>query len=111
VQTVLAFLGLDKSVFHALVTAEDVVKGKPSPEPYLLAAVEIGRPPPECVVVEDSPSGIASARRAGMRCVAIASTHDKVSLGDADVVLDSVGTLDDDEMVRALLETSVDTER
>ncbi len=63
-----------------LVTAEDVVHGKPSPEPYLLAAARLGRTPAECVVVEDSPAGLAAAAAAGMRCIAVASTHDPAEL-------------------------------
>lgn len=58
-----------------LVTAEDVVHGKPNPEPYLLAAARLGRTPAECVVVEDSPAGLAAAAAAGMRSIAVASTH------------------------------------
>jgi sugar-phosphatase len=58
-----------------MVTAEDVVNGKPDPEPYLLAANVLGIPADQCVVVEDSPAGIAAARAAGMRSVAITSTH------------------------------------
>lgn len=63
-----------------LVTAEDVVHGKPAPEPYLLAAARLGRAPAECVVVEDSPAGLAAAAAAGMRSVAVASTHDPADL-------------------------------
>jgi sugar-phosphatase len=58
-----------------MVTAEDVVHGKPDPEPYLAAASRLGLPAEQCVVVEDSPAGIAAARAAGMRSVAIASTY------------------------------------
>jgi sugar-phosphatase len=58
-----------------MVTAEDVVNGKPDPEPYLVAANVLGIPADQCVVVEDSPAGIAAASAAGMRSVAIASTH------------------------------------
>ena len=60
---------------EVLVTADDVVHGKPSPEPYLLAAARLSRTPAECVVVEDSPAGLAAAAAAGMRSVAVASTH------------------------------------
>ena len=58
-----------------MVTAEDVVNGKPDPEPYLVAAHVLGIPADQCVVVEDSPAGIAAAGAAGMRSVPIASTH------------------------------------
>jgi mannitol-1-/sugar-/sorbitol-6-phosphatase len=58
-----------------VVTAEDVKRGKPDPEPYLVAAVRLGVAPAECVVVEDAPAGIQSAHAAGMRVIAVASTH------------------------------------
>jgi mannitol-1-/sugar-/sorbitol-6-phosphatase len=58
-----------------MVTAEDVANGKPDPEPYLVAAGRFGLAPDACVVIEDSPAGLASATAAGMRSVAVASTH------------------------------------
>jgi sugar-phosphatase len=71
----------------ALVTADDVARGKPAPDPYLLAAARLGVDPARCVVVEDAPSGIASARAAGARVVAVASTNPPSALAAADVVL------------------------
>ena len=53
----------------ALVTSEDVQRGKPHPDLFLLAAERLGAPPEECVVVEDSDVGIECARRAGMRAL------------------------------------------
>ena len=58
-----------------MVTAEDVVNGKPHPEPYLLGATVLGLSVDQCVVIEDSPAGLAAASAAGMRTVAVASTH------------------------------------
>lgn len=55
--------------FDAVVTAEDVTRGKPEPDTFLVAAQRLGVPAPECVVYEDSPSGLLAARRAGMRAV------------------------------------------
>jgi sugar-phosphatase len=52
-----------------LVTADDVSRGKPDPEPYLAAAAGLGRAPHECLVFEDAAAGIASARAAGVRHV------------------------------------------
>jgi mannitol-1-/sugar-/sorbitol-6-phosphatase len=69
-----------------MVTAEDVVNGKPHPEPYLLAAARLGIPPQRCVVVEDSPAGIAAACAAGMRSVAVASTHAPSELNQATAI-------------------------
>jgi hypothetical protein len=101
-EAVLRFLQV-QDVFDAVVTAEDVSEGKPSPQPYLLASAQLRRPSSECVVVEDSPSGVASAKKAGMRCVAIASTHDPDVLSEADVVVDTIDGLDSDSRVVALL--------
>ena len=58
-----------------MVTAEDVTNGKPDPEPYLVAANRLGIPAAHCIVVEDSPAGIAAATAAGMRSLAVAFTH------------------------------------
>ena len=76
--------------FHVIVTADDVTSGKPAPEPYTTAGVRLGRRAAECVVIEDSPAGIESARRAGMHCIAVRSTHGTHELGRADRVVDSV---------------------
>jgi mannitol-1-/sugar-/sorbitol-6-phosphatase len=69
-----------------MVTAEDVVNGKPHPEPYLAGAARLGVPVDQCVVVEDSPAGIAAASAAGMRTVGVASTHAVSELGAATVI-------------------------
>jgi len=58
-----------------LVCAEDVQHGKPCPDVYLLAAARLGVPPAECLVVEDAPAGIEAARAAGIRVVAVTTTH------------------------------------
>lgn len=58
-----------------LITADDVQNGKPSPEPYLAGARRMGLPVDRCVVIEDAPAGILAGKKAGMRVIAIASTH------------------------------------
>jgi mannitol-1-/sugar-/sorbitol-6-phosphatase len=58
-----------------LVTADDVQHGKPDPEPYLLAARLLGAAPSDCVVIEDAPTGVQAGQAAGMRVIAVASTH------------------------------------
>jgi mannitol-1-/sugar-/sorbitol-6-phosphatase len=68
-----------------LITADDVVHGKPHPEAYLLAAAKLGVAPGKCVVVEDAPAGITAAHAAGTRVVALATTHSPAELGEADV--------------------------
>src|SRR5439155_12215676 len=69
--------------FDAVVTAEDVRRGKPDPEVYLLAAESIGVPPGQCLVFEDSVVGIQAARRAGMRVIGVATAHADGELLDA----------------------------
>lgn len=54
-----------------LIGAEDVVRGKPDPEPYLLAARRLGLAPADCLVFEDAPAGICSALQAGCQVVQI----------------------------------------
>ncbi|WP_176986512.1 HAD-IA family hydrolase [Jiangella alba] len=83
-----------------VVTADDVLRGKPHPEPYLLGAQRLGIEPGRCVVVEDAPSGIAAARAAGMAVVGIVSTHearqleaDLVAGSPAEVRIDGTGPL------------------
>ncbi len=57
--------------FGALVAGDDVLRGKPDPEPYLRAAARLGVSPQDCVAIEDSPSGVASARAAGVPLIAV----------------------------------------
>jgi len=66
-----------------LVCAEDVTRGKPSPDAYLLAARSLGCPPDQVLVVEDAPAGIQAARTAGMAIIGLTTTHSAVML-DAD---------------------------
>ena len=58
-----------------LVCAEDVARGKPSPDAYQLAARSLGCPPDQVLVVEDAPAGIQAARAAGMGVVGLTTTH------------------------------------
>jgi len=65
VEAVLEKMGAT-SYFQAIVSAEDVRRGKPDPEVYLLAASRMGAVPDRCIVVEDAAAGLEGARRAGM---------------------------------------------
>jgi sugar-phosphatase len=68
---------------RVLVSADDVVHGKPHPEPYLKGAEGLGIAPEQCLVFEDSPAGIRAARAAGMRVIALRTTFPPEALGDA----------------------------
>jgi HAD superfamily hydrolase (TIGR01509 family) len=73
VDVMLRVLGLTP-YFDAIVSAEDVTKGKPDPQVFLAAAFRLHLPPSRCVVVEDAPAGIEGARRAGMRSIGVSRT-------------------------------------
>ncbi|HEY3357133.1 MAG TPA: HAD family phosphatase [Polyangia bacterium] len=70
VDRVLGLLGLD-GVFGVIATRDDVVRGKPDPEIYLLLARELGRTPHECLAIEDSAAGVTAALTAGVACLAV----------------------------------------
>ena len=72
---------------RVLVGAEDVEHGKPNPEGYLLAADRLDVAPAGCVVIEDAPAGLEAARAAGMRALALASTHSADDLRCASMVI------------------------
>ena len=71
--------------FAAVVTAEDVRRGKPDPEVYLLAARAIRIEPSDCLVFEDAIVGVQAARRAGMRVIGVTTAHRETELRTAGV--------------------------
>ncbi len=81
ITTSLGLLGLTQffsrpgSAGPLIVSAEDVERGKPDPQVFLLAAARIGVAPARCVVFEDAPMGVEAALAGGMRPVGVASTH------------------------------------
>jgi mannitol-1-/sugar-/sorbitol-6-phosphatase len=75
---------------RVMVTAGDVVDGKPHPEPYLKGAERLGINPAECLVIEDAPAGIRSAHAGGMKVIALASTYPASALSDADAVVEKL---------------------
>ncbi len=81
----LRFCGLP--VPKVLVTADDVSHGKPHPEPYLKGAELLGFKTADCLVVEDAPAGIQSARAGGFKVVGITSTYPASKLSEADAVV------------------------
>jgi mannitol-1-/sugar-/sorbitol-6-phosphatase len=73
-----------------LVSADDVVNGKPHPEPYLKAAQLLGLKAFECLVIEDAPAGIEAAHSGGMKVIALTSTYRKADLETADAIVNSL---------------------
>lgn len=91
VEAVLEFKDMGR-FFSAVVTGSEVEHGKPAPEIFLKAAARLGVAPQACWVIEDSKPGIAAARAAGMRVIAITNTHPAAELQGATQV---VGTYED----------------
>jgi sugar-phosphatase len=76
-----------------LVSADDVSKGKPHPEPYLMGARLLGVNPAECLVIEDAPAGIRAAHAGGMKAIGITSTYPASALQEADAVVQKLGQI------------------
>ena len=89
--------------FDTIISGEDSKNGKPSPDPYLNAAKKLGVSPEECVVIENAPLGIKSAKKAGMYCIAICSTLDQLFLSEADEIIDKFEDLEKLTMVKMLI--------
>jgi mannitol-1-/sugar-/sorbitol-6-phosphatase len=87
--TRLAYVGVPAP--KILVPADEVLHGKPHPEPYLRGAKLLGFAPRECLVIEDAPAGIRAAHAAGMKVIGLASTFKPEALGAADAVVGELG--------------------
>ena len=77
--------------FEAIVSAEDVHRGKPDPEVFLIAAAKLAVAPKHCIVVEDAQHGVEAARAAGMKSIGVSQS---CKLFPADVVVPSLEFLD-----------------
>ena len=75
-------IGVDESIFTALVTGSDVARKKPFPDIYLEGARRVGMDPKDCLVVEDAVSGIQAAHAAGMDAVGVPTTFSKEELAE-----------------------------
>jgi sugar-phosphatase len=73
-----------------MITADDVNRGKPDPEPYLAGAAALGAEPKDCLVFEDAPSGIRSAKSGGMVAIALTTTYQSAELSEADFMIPSL---------------------
>jgi sugar-phosphatase len=76
-----------------MICADEISLGKPYPEGYLTAAERLGYSPAECLVIEDAPAGIESARAAGMRVIAITTTYPPRMLTGADAIVERLTDL------------------
>ena len=76
-----------------LVTVDDVTRGKPDPEPFLVAAAKLGVDPTRCLVVEDAPMGLKAAHAAGCFTLAVVTTTEREDL-DADAIVDDLSAVE-----------------
>jgi len=97
VETMLHVLKFD-GLIDAMVSADEVKKGKPDPDVFLAAAAAVSVPPSRCVVVEDAPAGVEAGRRAGMKTIGV---NAKSPLA-ADVYVTSLADLPADTFERLL---------
>ena len=81
-------------IFNCIVFGQEVSESKPNPQIYLLASERLQATPNDCVVIEDSPLGVKAAKTAGMKCLAVTTTHHRENLREADTVVDSLQNVD-----------------
>lgn len=82
-----------RKLFDCIVAGDRVKKGKPDPQPYLYASRILSIPPASCLVVENAPLGIESAKKAGMFCVALTTSLPEDYLKGADAVAGDLNEL------------------
>lgn len=98
IKAILAELALEDS-FQVTLSAE-FMPGKPDPAVFLEAALQLDVPPERCIVIEDALPGVQAAKRAGMRCLAVATTNAPKALSAADRVIDSLELIQPDDLLR-----------
>lgn len=109
-----AILALDNlhSCFPIIISTEDVSQSKPHPEAFLRAFAALNEraasplSPANCLVIEDSLHGVAAARAAGMRCLAVTNSYAREQLAAADLVVDTLQDLSLAQLERAFLRGS-----
>lgn len=101
VDTVIEMAKLE-GLFNAIVSSDDVSRGKPDPEVFLKGAEKLGRKPERCVVFEDAFVGIQAGKSGGMKVVGIASTHPIEKLTEADLAVHNLVGLEPLELLQKL---------
>ncbi len=101
--------GLDGR-FAAIASLEDITRGKPDPQIFLVAAAKSGALPKHSVVFEDAPVGLQAAKAAGMYAVGLTSTHPAAALWEAgaDEVVESLAGYDVARLVQRLKSRGAD---
>ena len=81
-----------------------MVRGKPDPQVFLLAAERLGLPPAQCAVVEDAAAGVEAANRAGAASIGLVGTTTREKLGHAALVVDGLAELTPQRIATLILE-------
>ena len=94
IMALLRAVKLEKA-FNVIVAGDEVKKGKPEPEIYITTAHKLGFEPDECLIIEDSPTGILAAKRSGARVVAVRTPYTSgLDISKADVIIDNLASFD-----------------
>lgn len=83
-----------KKYFKYIISIEDVAKGKPSPEGYILTAQRLNLSPQHCLAIEDTPKGVSAAKDAGMSVVAITTSLSKSHFSNVDFIAENYNEID-----------------
>jgi beta-phosphoglucomutase len=78
-----------RQYFHTILDDSFVTEGKPNPQIYLKSAEALGFEPSNCIVIEDSLSGVTAGKRAGCKVIGVTTTHTPEELGEADLVIEN----------------------
>ncbi|MFX0012775.1 MAG: HAD family hydrolase [Candidatus Hermodarchaeota archaeon] len=89
-----------KNYFDVIITADDVEKGKPEPDVFLMVSNILKINPKNCIVIEDAPVGIEAAKRARMKVIALTTTHDKGELQAAQMIMKDLSNLSIEDIIR-----------
>lgn len=92
--------GVLKGIFQVIVSSSDVKKPKPHPATYEMAIEGIGLPAENCIAIEDSPNGIASAKQAGLGVLGVSVMHGRDALQEANWCTDSLEKISVGELIR-----------
>ncbi len=101
VDLLLSTLGI-KEYFDVIITAAEVKNGKPAPDVFLIAAEKLNIKVDNCLVIEDAPVGITAAREAGMKVIALRTTHCNVDLLNADIVVQDLSSVNINDILKLL---------
>jgi HAD superfamily hydrolase (TIGR01509 family) len=88
--------------FETILDDSFVTEGKPDPQIYLKSAAALGLQPGDCIVFEDSLSGVKAGKRAGCKVIGVTTTHSKAELAETDLTIDNFEGVDPELLISKL---------